>query len=129
MIVVDCSAVVDALIGAPGTGELVDVLSSEDLHAPGLIDYEVVAAVRGLVLRRQLSAERAAGVLADSADLPLERWPADAALRRRAFQLRDTLSAYDAAYVALAEAMDCALVTRDRRLARAVGHAAQIRVF
>jgi predicted nucleic acid-binding protein len=129
VIVVDCSAVVDALSWAPETAELVEVLSAEDLHAPGLIDYEVVAAVRGLVLRRQLSAERAAGVLADFEDLPMERWPADAALRRRAFQMRDALSAYDAAYVALAEAMDCPLVTRDRRLARAGGHAARIRVL
>lgn len=129
MIVVDCSAVVDALTGAPGTAELVDVLSAEDLHAPGLIDYEVVAAVRGLVLRRQLSAERAAGVLADFADLPMERWPADAALRSRAFELRDALSAYDAAYVALAEAMDCPLMTREGRLARSSGHAALIRVL
>jgi predicted nucleic acid-binding protein len=129
VIVVDCSAVVDALIGAPETAELVAVLSREDLHAPLLLDYEVVAAVRGLLLRRQLTADRAEGVLADFADLPVHGWPADAALRRRAFQLRDALSAYDAAYVALAEAMECPLVTRDRRLARSGGHAAQIRAM
>jgi len=129
VIVVDCSAVVDVLIGAPETTELVEVLSGEDLHAPLLLDYEVVAAVRGLVLRRQLTADRAEGVLADFADLPVHGWPADAALRRRSFQLRESLSAYDAAYVALAEAMDCPLITRDRRLGRSRGHAAQIRTM
>ena len=121
MIVVDASAVVDALTGAPAVEGLVEMLSAEDLHAPQLLDYEVVAAVRGLALGRRLSGARAEHVLTDFADLPVERWPADPALRRRAFQLRHSLSAYDAAYVALAEAMECPLVTRDGRLARAAG--------
>ncbi|MGZ4616007.1 MAG: type II toxin-antitoxin system VapC family toxin [Actinomycetes bacterium] len=126
MIIVDCSAVVDALTGAPGVAELVEMLSAEDLHAPELLDYEVVAALCGLVLGRRLSVERAEEVLIDFADLPIERWPAEAPLRHRAFQLREGLSAYDAAYVALAEALECPLVTRDRRLALAGGHAARI---
>jgi predicted nucleic acid-binding protein len=126
VLVVDCSAVVDALTGAPGIDELVGMLSGEDLHAPELLDYEVVAAVRGLVLGRHLSVGRAEDVLIDFADLPVERWPADAALRRRAFGLRNKLSAYNAAYVALAEALECPLVTRDRRLARSGGHAARV---
>ena len=126
MIVVDSSALVDALTGAPGIDELVETLSVEDLHAPQLIDYEVVAAVRGLVLGRRLSVGRGEDVLADFGELAVERWPADAALRARAFQLRDNLSAYDGAFVALAEALDCPLVTRDRRLARTTGHVAQV---
>ncbi|WP_448627676.1 type II toxin-antitoxin system VapC family toxin [Geodermatophilus sp. URMC 64] len=126
MIVVDCSAVVDALTGAPGVDLLVERLAAEDLHAPELLSYEMVAAVRSLVLGHRLSLGRADDVLTDFADLPIERWPADAALRRRAFQLRDNLSAYDAAYVALAEALECPLVTRDRRLARSVGHGARV---
>lgn len=129
MIVVDSSAVVDALIGAPMIDELVDTLSREDLHAPALIDYEVVAAVRGLVLRRHLSGGRGEDVLTDFADLQLERWAADSALRARAFQLRDNLSASDAAYVALAEALECPLLTRDGRLARAEEHAATVIVL
>lgn len=129
MIVVDCSAVVDALVGAPGSSQLVEVLSAEDLHAPGLIDYEVVAALRGLVLGHHISTDRAEEALADFDDLSLQRWPADAALRRRAFQLRHSLSSYDAAYVALAEAMACALVTRDRRLARSQVHVARVTVL
>lgn len=126
MIVADCSAMVDALAGAPGVGALAGMLSAEDLHAPELVDYEVVAAVRGLVLSGQLSLTRAEEVLVDFADLPIERWSASESLRRRAFQLSDNLSAYDAAYVALAEALECPLVTRDRRLARSSGHAAEI---
>jgi len=118
--------VVDALVAAPRSGQLVDVLSAEDLHVPHLIDYEVVAAVRGLVLGHHLSAVRAADVLVDFEALPLERWPAHPALRGRAFRLRENLSAYDAAYVALAEALECPLVTRDRRLARTGGHEARV---
>lgn len=129
MIVVDCSAVVDALVGAPGSQELVDLLAAEDLHAPDLIDYEMVAALRGLVLGCHISVERAEEALADFDDLPLQRWAGDAALRRRAFQLRHVVSAYDAAYIALAEAMNRPLITRDQRLARTTGHAIEVRVL
>lgn len=128
MIVVDSAAVVDALTGVAGTDELRAHLAAEDLHAPSLLDVEVVSALRGLTVRGHLSPPRAEDLLADFEDLPLQRWPSADALRRRAFQLRANVSAYDAAYVALAEALDCTLVTRDGRLARSSGHRAQIRV-
>lgn len=128
MIVVDCSAVVDVLIGGRRVGKLVELLSAEDLHAPELLNYEVVAAVRGLVMGGRLVASRAEDLLADFAELPIEQWSAEASLRRRAFELRHNMSAYDAAYVSLAEALRCPLVTRDRRLARSSGHAAQVLV-
>lgn len=128
MIVVDSSAVIDALTAVAGTDELRVQLATEDLHAPSLIDFEVVAALRGLTLRGHLSATRAADLLTDFNDLPVQRWPSADALRRRAFQLRDNLSAYDAAYVALAEALACPLVTRDARLARSSGHSAHVEV-
>lgn len=76
----------------------------------------------------QVSAARAEDALADFDDLPIRRWPSVHALRRRALQLRDNVSAYDAAYIALAEALDCPLLTRDARLARSNGHEAQIDV-
>jgi len=128
VIVVDSAAVVDALTAVAGTDELRAHLAAEDLHAPSLVDFEVVSALRGLTLRGHLSATRAEDLLADFDDLPLQRWPSADALRRRAFQLRDNISAIDAAYVALAEALDCPLVTRDGRLARSSGHSAQIEV-
>lgn len=128
MIVVDSSAVVDALATVPGTDDLRTYLATEDLHAPTLLDYEVVSALRGLTLAGHLSEARALDVLIDFNDLPIRRWPSADALRRRAWQLRDDLSAYDAAYVALAEALGAALVTRDRRLASSGGHAAHIEI-
>ncbi|HEY5224882.1 MAG TPA: type II toxin-antitoxin system VapC family toxin [Microbacteriaceae bacterium] len=128
MIVVDSAAIVDALTAVAGTDELRAYLAAEELHAPGLLDYEIVSALRGLTLAKELTAARAQDLLTDFDDLPIRRWqPADA-LRRRAFQLRDNVSAYDAAYVALAEALDCALLTRDARLARSSGHSVRIEV-
>jgi predicted nucleic acid-binding protein len=126
MIVVDSAALVDALTAVPGSEELRDILARHELHAPTLIDFEVVSALRGLTLGGHLSAERAEDLLTDLDDLRIERWPAEDPLRRRAFQLRHHLSAYDAAYVALAEALDCPLLTRDARLAGSAGHSVQI---
>jgi predicted nucleic acid-binding protein len=126
VIVVDCASVVDALTVLDGTDELRDRLSREELHAPALLDYEVISALRGLCLGGHLSAARGADVLTDFDDLPIQRWPAADGLRRRAFQLRNNVSAYDAAYVALAEALDCPLLTRDARLVRSTGHTVRI---
>jgi predicted nucleic acid-binding protein len=128
VIVVDSAAVVDALTAVAGTDELRAHLATEDLHAPSLVDFEVVSALRGLTLGGHLSATRAEDLLTDFDDLPMQRWPSADALRRRAFQLRNSVSAYDAAYIALAEALDCPLVTRDGRLARSSGHSARIEV-
>ena len=128
MIVVDSSAVVDALSGLPGNDALVARLTAEELHAPTLIDSEVVSAMRGLTRGQHLTPARALDLLTDFDDLPLQRWPCADGLRRRAFQLRDNLSAYDAMYVALAEGLGCPLVTRDARLARSSGHDARIEV-
>ena len=98
-------------------------------RAPALIDYEFVSALRGLTRGRHLSAGRAGDALTDFEVLPVHRWEAAAALRRRAFGLRENLTAYDAAYVALAEGLGCALVTRDERLARTRGHDVSIVVL
>lgn len=119
MIVVDTTAVVDALTMVDGTNALRERLADQDLHAPHLIDYEVGSALRGLAIGGHLSEGRALDALADFEDLSIERWPASGALQRRAFQLRHNMSTYDAAYVALAEALRCPLVTRDARLSKA----------
>jgi predicted nucleic acid-binding protein len=128
VIVADCAAVVDALTGFPGTDDLRVILAEEDLHAPILVDDEVVSALRGLVRGGHLSASRAYDALADFDALSIQRWASAAPLRRRALTLRDNLSAYDAVYVALAEALQCPLVTRDSRLVRSRGHDVEIRV-
>jgi predicted nucleic acid-binding protein len=129
VIVIDCSAVVDALVGAEEADSLRARMSAEDLHAPALLDFEVVAALRGLVLGGHLTPARAEDALTDFDDLSIERWPSADGLRRRAFQLRNTVSAHDAAYVALAEALDCTMLTRDSRLGRSAGHHARIEVL
>jgi predicted nucleic acid-binding protein len=121
VIVVDSAAIVDALTAFDGTDDLRAHLEDEELHAPHLLDFEVLSALRGLVLGGNLSAGRAQDLLTDFGDLAIERWPFGDGLRTRTFQLRGNLSAYDAAYVALAEALACPLLTRDARLARSSG--------
>jgi predicted nucleic acid-binding protein len=128
VIVADCAAVVDALTGFPGTDDLRVILAEEDLHAPILVDDEVVSALRGLVRGGHSSTSRAYDALTDFDALSIQRWASAAPLRRRALTLRDNLSASDAAYVALAEALQCPLVTRDSRLVRSRGHDVEIRV-
>ena len=123
---VDSAAVVDALTGLSAADRLREHLAGEELHAPALVDFEIVSALRGLLRAGQLSAGRAQDAVTDLDDLPIRRWPFVDALRRRALQLRENLSAYDAAYVALAEALECPLVTRDARLGRSTGHGARI---
>ena len=129
MIVVDSAAVIDALSGVAGADALRARLASEELHAPDLLGYEVVSALRGLTLGGMLSEARALDLLTDFDDVPTHRWASADGLRRRAFALRHNVSAYDAAYLALAEALGCAVVTRDARLARSTGHQVEVVVL
>jgi len=128
VIVIDCAAVVDALTAVSGSENLRAALADEDLHAPTLLDFEVVSALRGLTLRNHITPARAHDALTDFDALSIQRWPSAAPLRLRAFSLRNNLSAYDAAYVVLAEALQCPVLTRDTRLARSSGHDVEIRV-
>jgi predicted nucleic acid-binding protein len=91
------------------------------LHAPDLIDLEVAQVLRRYVRSGAISAERGAEALSDLVDFPLTRYPHHVLLKR-VWQMRHGLTAYDAAYLALAEALDAPLVTRDRALARAGSH-------
>jgi predicted nucleic acid-binding protein len=129
LIVIDAAALVDALTLAPDSEALRARLTGEDLNAPTLLDYEVVSALRGLSLGGHLGVERALDALTDFEDLALTRWDCTDVLRRRMFALRTSLSAHDAAYVTLAEALECPLVTRDGRIQRAGGHDATVEIL
>lgn len=118
MIVTDCSVIVDALVSTE-SGPIFEPLDGGRLMAPALIDFEVLSAVRGLTLGGHISEHRARDLLQDFDQLPITRWDFADPLRVRAFELRHTMSAYDAAYVVLAESLGCPLFTRDGRLARA----------
>jgi predicted nucleic acid-binding protein len=115
--VADASVVVAYLLGQATESERTAMLG--DVHAPALLDVEATQTLRGLLRGAKIdlsTAEFARGVLGQ---LALRRYP-DAPLLRRCWELRDMCSTYDALYVALAEALDATLVTRDARLARGV---------
>src|SRR5699024_2994971 len=97
--------------------DLRERLAQERLHAPDLIDHEVPSALRGLVLGGHLSPARARDALTDYNDLALLRHPSTASLRLQVWSLRDNLTSYDAAYVALASHLGCPFWTRDAPLA------------
>lgn len=123
VLVIDTSALLEVLIGRVRDGQLLTRLTEErELHCPHLLDIEVLHALRGLVRRGQISSDRAADARVDLDDLTLIRYP-HPALADRIWGLRENLSAHDAAFVALAEALDAPLVTCDARLARAPSEA------
>lgn len=129
MAVVDASALVHALVSRPVAGALADRLGEAGvLDVPHLVDVEVLQALRGLVLRGQLTAEQATIARSHLDELTLRRFPHHP-LRDRIWELRNNLTAYDAAYVALAEALGLPLITTDARLAGASGHRAEIELF
>jgi predicted nucleic acid-binding protein len=127
VIVIDASAMIDLLLRAPGAEAVAARLfrGRETFHAPHLLDVEVAQVLRRYVRSGALGHERAAQALDDLADFPLLRYPHEVLLSR-VWQLRDNLTAYDAVYIALAEALGAALVTRDRRLGAAPGHQARV---
>ena len=127
MIVVDASAVLEVLLRTSAATAIEDRLfaGSRTLHAPHLLDVETAQVIRRYAANAEIDAERGRAALADLADFPLRRYPHDFLLPR-IWDLRNNLTAYDAAYVALAEALDAPLLTRDRRLAASAGHHARI---
>jgi predicted nucleic acid-binding protein len=127
LIIVDASALLETLLQMPAASAVEARLFAADqtLHAPHVVDLEVAQVVRRFAASGQIDEDRGRTALADLADLPLRRYPHDFLLPR-IWDLRSNLTAYDAAYVALAEALDSPLLTRDRRLAGAPGHHAQI---
>jgi predicted nucleic acid-binding protein len=117
VIVVDASATVSALAN---DGPARDLLAAQQLHAPHLVDAEVASAFRRRVLAGEVTADQGWAALDVFRRLALTRHEMSPLLHR-VWQMRENVSAYDATYMALAEALDCALVTADARLGRVPG--------
>jgi predicted nucleic acid-binding protein len=130
VIVVDASVLANAVgdDGLDGRRVRRDLRNAGDLAAPDLVDVETVAVLRKRWLARSISDARFAAAVGDLESLDLDRYPV-LPFMRRAYELRSNVTAYDAAYVALAETLGCELWTGDRRLASAHGPACVIRLL
>jgi predicted nucleic acid-binding protein len=121
VIVVDASALAVALVDDGASGDRTrQRLRGEQLAAPELVDLEVASVLRRLVASATMPVRRAELAIQDLLAMPLDR-AAHQPLLARCWELRDNVTVYDAAYVALAEALGLPLVTADGRLARAPG--------
>lgn len=129
MIVVDTSAVLSSLLETSSNEQLLARLGRDgDLHAPHLIDLEILHAARRLIRMRKISEEGATRLRREFAAMSITRYPHHP-LSDRIWELRRSVTAYDGAFVALAEALEVPLVTCDRRLAGSSGHDAEIELF
>ena len=131
MLVLKASAALAAFLGTGVNSTSIRVrieAPGESLHAPQLLDVEMLHALRGLVLRGDVSRARDEEVREDFASLRWSRY-SHVAFLDRIWELKDNLTAYDATYVALAEALSAPLVTTDARLARAPGIRADVEVY
>lgn len=126
MIVIDASAMVEALVGRQVDDDLLDALQG-DLHAPHLLDVEVVSVLRGLTITGKLKARAAEQARIDHFAFTIARYEL-AGLAERVWELRNNHTAYDACYLALAEALSAPLYTCDRKLAHD-GHTTEVKVF
>jgi predicted nucleic acid-binding protein len=129
MIVIDASTVLDLLLNTDDAAAIADrvLVPGETLHAPHLLDLEVAQVLRRYAIAGALTDERGRQALDDLGTLPLDRYP-HAVFLERIWELRHNLTAYDAAYVALAETLNATLVTRDAALATA-RHRARVEVI
>lgn len=128
MIVVESSAMVDALVGEPVDPQLLALLADEELHAPALLDFEVAGALRGHALGGKLDQLRLDEAVEDFSALRIERHQMTELLGH-VLDLRGNFTAYDAAYVVLAQALEAPLVTADRKLRGAGRVGVEVRVL
>jgi predicted nucleic acid-binding protein len=129
LIVIDASAVIEILLNTPAAKTVAArVLDpSQSVAAPHLLDVEVLQVLRRYTRAGELDSHRGQQAIQDLLDLPIVRYPHDPLLHR-VWELRDNVTAYDAVYIALAEALDAPLLTCDERLAVAPGHDADIQI-
>ena len=127
MIVVESSAMVDALVGDPANPDLLALLADEELHAPTLLDYEVASALRGHVLGGKLDPARLDEALEDFTALRIERHQMTRLLGHL-LDLRDNFTVYDAAYLVLAQALGSPVVTADTKLRAATRLGIEVQV-
>jgi predicted nucleic acid-binding protein len=127
VIILDASAIVDLVVEPRAVTRAIRarLQADPDIHVPHLVDAEVTNALRRKLLSGQLDPLRARRAIRRLTTMHLVRWQ-QTQLLGRALALRDQLSAYDAIYVAMAEATGATLVTRDARLARSTGHRARV---
>jgi predicted nucleic acid-binding protein len=130
VIVADASAVLEVLLNTPAGVEVRRHLFApeETIHAPHLLDLEVLRGLRRYARNAEMGVLRAEQALQYYATMRLNRYPHDV-LAPRVWQLRHNLTAYDASYIALAEALDAPLITRDRAFASIKGHRARVLVL
>lgn len=130
MIVLDASATVELLLNTAIGRKVAERIAHPELplHAPQLLDLEVAQALRRYAAAGTLDPQRARQSLEHLGQLEITRWE-HSPLLRRVWMLRHNLTAYDAAYVALAEALDAVLLTADRRLSGAPGLPASVELL
>ncbi len=121
------AAILEVLLSTPAAPSVYGRLSvnGETLHAPHLLDLEILQVLRRYCANGDITPVRAEQAVADYLDLPITQYSHDV-FAFRIWELRQNLTAYDGAYVALAEALSAPLITRDRKLAATSGHRAII---
>jgi predicted nucleic acid-binding protein len=128
VIVIESSAMVDALVGDPANPNLLALLADEELHAPALLDFEVASALRGHALGGKLDPARLDEDVEDFIAFRIQRHPMTDLLGH-ILDLRDNFTVHDAAYLVLAQALEATIVSADAKLSEAKRLSIDVRVF
>ena len=127
MIVIESSAMVEALVGDPANPNLLALLADEELHAPALLDFEVASALRGHVVGGKLDPVRLEEAVEDFVAFRIERHPMTDLLGHM-LDLRDNFTVDDAAYLVLAQALEAPVISADAKLREATRLGIEVRV-